>query len=799
MTSFKDADLLEADEDLAVSSPQRRNWKGIVTALAVIMFICSMIGIAVMVLTPLDANGDGTRQPISLKDAIGSAILGHIEALEWMDGNKLLVRANDLVEVVDFSTDTWKNYTLFDTEALYRHGKVKSTNVIHNTPHVEITYFGEKNKDPTFETYTTKRIYDTRTGTFENVGPQKTGSESVDALKFNPDGAGYVFVHKFNLYYRPGFNSDELVNITTDGNTDYRHGITNWAYGEELFGPDVFWWSDDGQEVAYMTTDLNKVKSYNISYYMGQQYPLLQTQRYAKAGVRDLEKVDLKIWNKRSRKTVNLTVELPEHQKTYLMHASYATLHGQNVLIAVFSNRFQDEVSFTLCTAASGKCVLTYHQSYEIGEFHQYALPEHVAIAAHTNNSFFTILPHRRPNGDVFNQIARITVPSHFVHGKENFLAMGDQEVDSIDSYDAETETIYFTSPAPIHRQLHLYATSALPQNNQLHATCITCGVSANCTYHTTTFAPSSTKFFMNCKGIGPTTVYVAEVDANRTVKVLAEFGQTSERDEELIRKKFPTVHFENVTLANGFEVYTRMFLPHGVSLNSVGKRYPVLVYVYGGPNSHQVHEEWLPEMPVDVYFSSTLEYVIINIDGRGSGNAGWRRRQPMYGHLGTVEVDDQIEATKLLLKKHKFLDKKRVGMWGWSYGGFVTAHAIARDNDHVFKCAAMIAPVVNFKMYDAIYTERYMGNATQHAYDLTNVATNVTNFHFVRSLLIHGLADDNVHFQNTAELINAFVRENVQFELMVYPDEMHSLKGVRPHLFEMLIGFFKSCMDDVI
>lgn len=94
-------------------------------------------------------------------------------------------------------------------------------------------------------------------------------------------------------------------------------------------------------------------------------------------------------------------------------------------------------------------------------------------------------------------------------------------------------------------------------------------------------------------------------------------------------------------------EVYVRMFLPHGVSLNTVGKKYPMLVYVYGGPNTHQVHEEWLPEMPVDVYFSSSLEYVLVNIDGRGSGNAGWRRRQPMYGHLGTVEVDDQIETTK--------------------------------------------------------------------------------------------------------------------------------------------------------
>lgn len=167
-----------------------------------------------------------------------------------------------------------------------------------------------------------------------------------------------------------------------------------------------------------------------------------------------------------------------------------------------------------------------------------------------------------------------------------------------------------------------------------------------------------------------------------------------------------------------------------------------------------------------------------------------------MYGHMGTVEVDDQIETTRLLLDRHKFMDKKRVGIWGWSYGGFVSAHAIARDNQHIFKCVAIIAPVAHFRMYDAIYTERYMGNASEHAYDLTNVARNVSNFRYVRTLLVHGTGDDNVHFQNTVELIQAFVREHVQFNLMVYPDETHSLKGVRPHFFETLIAFFRNCMD---
>lgn len=139
----------------------------------------------------MDAGDDASKKPISLKDATGSAILGHIEAVEWMDKDKLIVRANNLVEVVNFSSDTWNNWTLFDTEALFRHGKVKSTNVIPNSQLLEITYFGEKVKNPG-ESYVTKKIFDPKTGTFENIGPEKNGNEAVDAIKFNPVGDGYV-------------------------------------------------------------------------------------------------------------------------------------------------------------------------------------------------------------------------------------------------------------------------------------------------------------------------------------------------------------------------------------------------------------------------------------------------------------------------------------------------------------------------------------------------------------------------------------------------------------------------------
>ncbi|KAI6232633.1 hypothetical protein M3Y99_01010300 [Aphelenchoides fujianensis] len=767
-------------QELAAAAPQQRNWRGILIAFFMIFMISVLIVAAVLVFTPLDANKIETKKPLSLKDATGPVLNSHIEAMEWLDGQKLVVRVNEVIEVIDFGQQPWQNTTLLDSEALprerrdlsisvgknsplnlseldpqllqfaplpnawlgrawlrfllrqaYRHGKVKSTNIVPGTPYVEITYFAEK-KNHAYDTTTNKRIYNTKTGNFESIGPEKSGSESVDALKFNPVGPGYVFAHKWNLYFRPLIGSRELVRITTNGHTDLRHGITSWAYQEELYGPDAFWWSPDGEEVAFMTTNLQSIEAYNITWYGGHQYPEQQNLRYAKTGVegRALEQVEFSVWNKRTKSLVKMAVDLPDDRKVYAMHADFVRLHGANVLVVVFANRFQDEVTYTMCTSGSGKCVPAFFQSYEIGEFHQSANTESVRIAAYTNDSIFTILPHRRPNGDVYNQIARLTIP----------------------------------------------------QRNTMHAHCVSCGISPNCTFHETTMADASSSFFMNCKGPGPTTVFVARAHPNDTTEVLAEFGQNSERELEIASKRFPRVVFENVTLSSGHVAFTRLFLPHGL-VEDGHKKYPVLVYVYGGPFTRSVHEEWVPEMPTDIYFSSTLDYIIVSIDGRGSTGEGWKRRQPMYGHLGTVEVEDQLEALKGLLQRFKFMDKKR---------------AIARDDEHLIKCAAMVGPVTNFRMYDAIYTERYMGNASAHAYELTNVARNVTNFHGRRTLLIHGLADDNVHFQNAAELITALVRENVGFDLMVYPDELHSLKGVRPHMFDKLIHHFKSCFDEL-
>ncbi|VDM26021.1 unnamed protein product [Toxocara canis] len=183
------------------------------------------------------------------------------------------------------------------------------------------------------------------------------------------------------------------------------------------------------------------------------------------------------------------------------------------------------------------------------------------------------------------------------------------------------------------------------------------------------------------------------------------------------------------------------MLLPPGFDRGALDNKYPVVVSVYGGPGSQKVTEEFTPSH-LDTMLASSLKYVVIYIDGRGSGMRGWKYKEPIYGSFGTVEVDDHIETVRILAARHKFIDSQRIAIWGWSYGGFVSAHVVEHDDKRTFKCAISVAPVTNFKYYDATYTERYMGAANELAYERTDLMRNVSNFRNVRFLLVHGLAD---------------------------------------------------------
>uniref|UniRef100_A0A914KW76 Uncharacterized protein n=1 Tax=Meloidogyne incognita TaxID=6306 RepID=A0A914KW76_MELIC len=842
---IKDVELLGGDqtigdeEDSSIGGHQERNWRGIITALLVIAIMCSLIALAVLVLSPPLIDADQPQQRISLSDVLSLRFLSFVESLEWIDSKRLLVKYTEgikILELIDEETTKWEWKNLEGD--LFRYGKPNSVDVSSDARYLIFHYYIGKRSSKT----STFRVYDTKTETFENVGPEKSGDENVKVVAWNPKGNDFAYVYNNNVFYQSDPLTLKSQQITNDSSEDILNGVADWLYEEEILQTSqALWWSKNGKFLAFLTIDNREVPHVPIMHFAHHQYPKVARQPYPKVDEKHLPQIWLSIWNKEDGTLKKINVEgIPESSRIYLFSAQWVELYGQQILIAVWANRYQNQIIFSLCSFNSSKCLPNLIQKFTFDNLNYgkipsfngpeasqnlkidtnsnlilnlWAEPEDSKVRFYSSDAFYTLLPHRRPsnNGEnVYTHLACINVSHGLERGRETFLPSGNFDVEKINFLSHERQKIYFTAAAPLPSQRHLYVIPSFPDSHSIDPICLTCNISINCTFHESHFSPIkknnnsnfSTQFVsLNCKGPGPPHFLIAKLnsDGNKLEKVL-DFGRNEALEQALHAYRLPSVHFTNIKLKNGIESLVKILVPYGVSLEEKRpeKRFPVLIDVYAGPGTQKVTEEWLSANMFDVFFASSMDYVVVFIDGRGSGHQGWRMKQPLYGNFGTVEIDDQIDTMRELLRLYPILDSKRVGIWGWSYGGFAAARAVQRDHssNRTFQCVASVAPVSNFKYYDATYAERYMGEVGADAYERTDLTQDVRPFHNISFMLAHGSADDNVHYQNTAEFVRALTEENVQFELMVYTDDSHNLSTVRWHLYTMIVQFLKKCFN---
>ncbi|MFH4975137.1 hypothetical protein AB6A40_001846 [Gnathostoma spinigerum] len=787
--SDKELDLLEAnDEELIVQSPLERNWRGTIIALMVIAVMCSLIALTTFLLTPY-AVGGSTKRALTLDDVLGRGGWNPTETMTWISEDVVASRRNDVIESLNVSNDPPTRSVLVPKDVMAEHGKVSSWVFSADGKYLSLTF--EEQKRPRSRIYKLVKLDDV---TFESVGPNRSGGELIQLFAWNSVGHDYAFVYNNDIYYNEGPHSNRNSQLTRTGNEAVYNGISDWIYEEEIFQtPQALWWSNSGNYLAYLTIDDRNVSKVFYSSFQGMQYPDVITVPYPKSGVTDLPKITLSMWSKASNETKKMNIALHNiSNAVYIFSANWVTIREEDLLIAVFTNRYQNVVSITLCTFESGKCVLNLETTYKVGDYQLWAEPDQYRIQYYKTESYFVLLPHHRPNGNVYTQVAEVTVPRGLKNGRIAFLHADDFDVVDIVGYNRERDEVYFLAAAPKPTQRHMYSASAVMsiRRDTFPAKCLTCNVSL-CHNQAVSFSSNMDDYVIECVGRGVTESFLSSLSRNNTFGVpLASNTSYIEKAGEIYS---PESFEDNVTLPDGFLAFTKIFLPRGVRRTTVDRKYPAIVSVYAGPGTQRVTEEMMP-FSFDFYLLSNLSAVLVFIDGRGSAMRGWRYKQPIYGKLGTVEVDDQILAIRTLAKKYPFIDSHRIGVWGWSYGGFATIHAIERDNKKTFKCAVSVAPVTNFRYYDATYTERYMGAASELAYEKTDATRNVTNFRNIKYLLVHGLSDDNVHLQNTAQMIQALVQENIQFSMMVYPDARHAIVWARKHLFTRIRDFFHDC-----
>uniref|UniRef100_A0A1A9WX87 Venom dipeptidyl peptidase 4 n=1 Tax=Glossina brevipalpis TaxID=37001 RepID=A0A1A9WX87_9MUSC len=305
-------------------------------------------------------------------------------------------------------------------------------------------------------------------------------------------------------------------------------------------------------------------------------------------------------------------------------------------------------------------------------------------------------------------------------------------------------------------------------------------------------FSKNFTYFMATCNGPNPS---YSKIIQTETKNVLVDWELNTEFREKLATKLRPIIKYMNVTLADGSQGIARLSLPPNLDEK---KKYPLIVWVYGGPNSVRVTNSFT--VGFEAYLTTKREVIYAQIDGRGTGNKGKKLLHSVNNHLGEYEVADQIHVTKYLQQELPYIDAENTGIWGWSYGGYLTARTLANDTQGVYKCGVSVAPVTSWLYYDSIYTERYMGLPTPEdnlqKYLETDVFDNVENFRHHDFLLIHGSADDNVHYQNSLMLAKVLQQKQIIFDEMTYTDENHSIGSFLPHLYQTMDRFWSSCLN---
>lgn len=582
----------------------------------------------------------------------------------------------------------------------------------------------------------------------------------VQEPTFSPDGKKIAYAKENNLYVYD-LTSDKSTAITTDGKKNsIINGITDWVYEEEFAFVKAFDWSKDSKKVAYIRFDESQVPEFSMSMFGKDLYPTMQTFKYPKAGEKNAV-VSLHIYDVNSNGLKN--INLGNYNDFYIARMKWT--NDANTLSAQILNRHQNNLDLLFIDGNSGAVKVALNEKDKA----YVDVTDNLTFLK--DNSFIWT-----SEKDGFNHIYL-----YDKNGKlKNQLTKGKWEVTNYYGLDEKTNTVFYQSVenGSVNRDVYRIGLDGknkvrLSQNTGTTAATF----SPNFQYYISTFSSASQ----------PTTYTLNEAKFGKQVQVI-------QSNESLAAKlksyDLPSKEFFVLKTAKGNELNAWMIKPKDFD---TAKKYPVFMYQYSGPGSQQVNNEW--NSTDDYWFMMLAQqgYIVACVDGRGTGFKGADFKKVTQLQLGKYEVEDQIDAAKVI-GNYSFVDKARIGIFGWSYGGFMSANCILKGND-TFKMAIAVAPVTNWRFYDSVYTERYMQTPQENAsgYDDNSPINHVDKLKG-KFLLIHGSGDDNVHVQNSMQMMEALIQANKQFDSQIYPDKNHGIYGgkTRIQLYTKMTNFIK-------
>lgn len=598
-------------------------------------------------------------------------------------------------------------------------------------------------------------VYDRATGSMQCISLD--GKQRLTT--FSPDGKMVAFVRDNNLYTIDLATMTEQQ-ITRDGKFNHIiNGTTDWVYEEEFGITQGFYWSPDSKKIAFFRFDESKVKQYNMQMWGG-LYPSDNVFKYPKAG-EDNSKVDVLIYDLASQKTLQLNIGSENDQ--YIPRLQWT--RDANTLAVMRMNRLQNKMEILLADATSGNLTTLYTEEDKAyvdvpDTWHFMADGKHMLITSEK---------------DGYRHIYMYDLQGNLVKQ----ITSGNYEVAQVKGINEKSGIIYFTAhyTSPINTDLMManykgrkIKTTRLGDREGTYQA----NFSNGCKYYISIFSDANTPPVYTLHDARGKQISVLE-DNSELLATMQQYGTG--------RKTFGSFATSNGTQLNYYTILPPDF--------DSTKSYPLFFFVYGGPGSQQVTNSYGYN---DYYWFHMLAqkgYVVACFDGRGTGGRGSHFKKQTYKDLGNMECQDAIEAAKYFGAK-PWIDASRIGIFGWSFGGYLSSLAILKGND-VFKSAIAVAPVTTWRYYDNIYTERFLQRPQDNpkGYD-ENSPLNFADRLQGNYLLVHGTGDDNVHFQNAIDMMSALQRAGKQFEMQVYPNKNHSIYGgnTRLHLYQLMTDF---------
>lgn len=579
--------------------------------------------------------------------------------------------------------------------------------------------------------------------------------------KFSPNGKQLAYLRKHNLYVR-GVEGGKESTLTSDKDENLLNGEVDWVYEEELDVRSNYFWSPGGSKIIFMQMNETRVPNYPITDFLP-QHPTVAEQKYPKVGDPNPE-VRLGVANAAGGGLHWLHVT--DSTDFYIPRFGWVS---DSVAWAMVMNRAQNQLDLYFIDVNKGKS--------------RRVLSETSDTWIEINNNFKIL-----DSGDKFIWSSWRDGHTHlylYSFDKneplaedaklQNQITKGDFEVFDLEGVDESSGTVYVIANPDDDRQRHLCAVNLDGSNFRV----LTSGLPGS---HTTSFAPNNKYYVDDFSALlTPPVLSLCKVEGSCN----AFWKSKSIEGYKLIAPQWVDFKADDGTLLRGL-----LYLPPA----SEGKRIPLIMNPYGGPGVQTVLDRWAPGG--NLLFNQILMrdgMAVLQVDNRGMAGRGKKFTAAVMHNFGEVELKDQLAALDQALSRFPQLDSSRLGWWGWSYGGFMTLNALTHSDR--FKAGVAVAPVTDWHDYDSIYTERYEGlvPANEAAYRKSSPVNFADRLHG-DLVEVHGTVDDNVHMQNTIQMINSLIKAEKQFTLLLYPDKTHSISGpvARTHLFTRIHEFFR-------